>query len=52
MKNCKNLLKILIINFCFSAEGENWEDTPSTELVLRWSNIHTVIAKIVAVMPM
>ncbi|XP_034840321.1 RNA polymerase I-specific transcription initiation factor RRN3 [Maniola hyperantus] len=36
----------------FRADGENWEDTPAPELVSKWSNIHTIIAKIVAVMPM
>ncbi|CAH2257992.1 jg25256 [Pararge aegeria aegeria] len=36
----------------FRADGENWEDTPSPDIVSKWSNVHTVIAQIVAVMPM
>ncbi|CAG4912517.1 unnamed protein product [Colias eurytheme] len=36
----------------FKAECGNWEDSPPQELILRWSNIHTLIAQIVAVMPM
>ncbi|XP_068629523.1 RNA polymerase I-specific transcription initiation factor RRN3 [Battus philenor] len=41
-----NLVKL------FKEDGENWDDKPSKELVAKWSNIHTVIAQIVAVMPM
>ncbi|KAJ2952865.1 hypothetical protein O0L34_g7230 [Tuta absoluta] len=36
----------------FKGEGENWEESPSEATVRIWSNIHTVIAQIVAIMPL
>lgn len=36
----------------FKAEGEIWDDSPPTELLNMWSNIHEVIGHIVAIMPM
>ncbi|XP_072943600.1 RNA polymerase I-specific transcription initiation factor RRN3 [Epargyreus clarus] len=36
----------------FKDEGENWDDEPPEKTITQWSNIHTVIAQIVAVMPM
>ncbi|XP_026329360.1 RNA polymerase I-specific transcription initiation factor RRN3 isoform X2 [Hyposmocoma kahamanoa] len=36
----------------FKADGENWDESPSEDTMKMWSNIHTVIAQIVAVIPM
>ncbi|CAG9114843.1 unnamed protein product [Plutella xylostella] len=36
----------------FRADGENWENTAPEKTVKQWSNIHNIIAQIVAVMPM
>ncbi|XP_050678758.1 RNA polymerase I-specific transcription initiation factor RRN3 [Leptidea sinapis] len=36
----------------FRVECDEWDDQPSKEQVARWSNIHSLIAHIVAVMPM
>ncbi|KAM3961272.1 RNA polymerase I-specific transcription initiation factor RRN3 homolog Tif-IA [Aphomia sociella] len=36
----------------FKADGEIWEDSPPDETIAQWSNIHTIIAEIVAIMPM
>ncbi|KAI8434556.1 hypothetical protein MSG28_003102 [Choristoneura fumiferana] len=36
----------------FRVEGENWDEHPPSETVAVWSNIHTIIAQIVAIMPM
>ncbi|CAH2073338.1 unnamed protein product, partial [Iphiclides podalirius] len=41
-----NLIKL------FKVDGENWEDQPTKKMMAKWSNIHTIIAQIVAVMPM
>ncbi|XP_014370833.1 RNA polymerase I-specific transcription initiation factor RRN3 [Papilio machaon] len=41
-----NLVKL------FKVDGNNWDDQPPEELMAKWSNIHTIIAQIVAVMPM
>lgn len=48
------LIIILLNTYSFFsvAEGENWEDSPSPEAVAKWSNAHTIIAQIVAIMPM
>lgn len=43
---------MMCVMMTFSAEGENWEDGPSPETVAKWSNIHTIIAQIIAIMPM
>ncbi|KAJ0180729.1 hypothetical protein K1T71_004133 [Dendrolimus kikuchii] len=34
------------------ADGENWENSPSPDLINQWSNVHTIIAQIVAIIPM
>ncbi|XP_059056989.1 RNA polymerase I-specific transcription initiation factor RRN3 [Achroia grisella] len=36
----------------FKADGENWGDSPPDESIAKWSNIHTIIAQIVAIIPM
>ncbi|XP_047512412.1 RNA polymerase I-specific transcription initiation factor RRN3 [Pieris napi] len=36
----------------FKVEGENWDDYPPEELNKQWANIHSLIAQIVAFMPM
>lgn len=59
-QNYSNILLLSLSSFrtkfnrdiLFSAEGENWGDSPPPEQVSKWSNIHTVIAQIVAIMPM
>lgn len=33
-------------------EGEHWENSPNAEQITWWSHIHTIIAQIVATMPM
>ncbi|KAL0842378.1 hypothetical protein ABMA28_014499 [Loxostege sticticalis] len=48
--HCECVMNCLIK--LFKAEGENWGDSPPPEKVSKWSNIHTVIAQIVAIMPM
>lgn len=40
------------MHFILTDDGENWEDQPTEKMVAKWSNIHTIIAQIVAVMPM
>ncbi|GBP40969.1 RNA polymerase I-specific transcription initiation factor RRN3 [Eumeta japonica] len=32
--------------------GENWDENPPEELIFKWSNVHTIIAQIIAIMPM
>lgn len=48
--HCPKLMSSLVK--LFKSDGENWEGEPSSELMSQWSNIHTIIAQIVAVMPM
>ncbi|CAH0701597.1 unnamed protein product [Spodoptera exigua] len=36
----------------FKGDGENWEDSPPSELLNKWSHIHDIIGHIVAIMPM
>ncbi|CAG5051269.1 unnamed protein product [Parnassius apollo] len=36
----------------FKDASENWEERPPKDVMKKWSNIHTIIAQIVAVMPM
>ncbi|KAJ8722451.1 hypothetical protein PYW07_003631 [Mythimna separata] len=36
----------------FKGEGENWEDSPPSELLNKWSHVHDIIGHIVAIMPM
>ncbi|CAH2086131.1 unnamed protein product [Euphydryas editha] len=48
--HCPTLMTSLVK--LFKTDGENWDDKPSPEMVSKWSNIHTIIAQIVAVMPM
>lgn len=39
-------------SFSISEDGENWEDRPPNELLVKWSHIHDIIGRIVAIMPM
>ncbi|XP_046964501.1 RNA polymerase I-specific transcription initiation factor RRN3 [Vanessa cardui] len=48
--HCPRLMASLVK--LFKADGENWDEKPSQEMVSKWSNIHMIIAQIVAVVPM
>ncbi|XP_050345379.1 RNA polymerase I-specific transcription initiation factor RRN3 [Nymphalis io] len=48
--HCPQLMTSLVK--LFKADGENWDEKPSKEMVSKWSNIHMIIAQIVAVVPM
>ncbi|RVE43242.1 hypothetical protein evm_012122 [Chilo suppressalis] len=48
--HCQIVLTCLIKSF--KDDGENWDNCPSPETLKKWSYIHTVIAKIVAIIPM
>ncbi|XP_030024249.2 RNA polymerase I-specific transcription initiation factor RRN3 [Manduca sexta] len=48
--HCQQVMTCLVK--LFKADDEGWEDSPPPEKVHRWSNIHTVIAQIVAIIPM
>lgn len=41
-----------MMTMIFLANEENWDDTPPTEKLNSWSNIHTIIGQIIAIMPM
>ncbi|XP_063378500.1 RNA polymerase I-specific transcription initiation factor RRN3 [Cydia fagiglandana] len=48
--HCPMVLANLITQF--KANGDNWDEHPPAETVKLWSNIHSLIAQIVATMPM
>lgn len=48
--HCPQVMSCLVK--VFKANEENWDDTPPTEKLNSWSNIHTIIAQIIAIMPM
>lgn len=48
--HCPNVMSSLL-KF-FKVDGENWDDSPPAEKIAIWSNIHTIIAQIVATIPM
>ncbi|XP_049867067.1 RNA polymerase I-specific transcription initiation factor RRN3 [Pectinophora gossypiella] len=48
--HCPRVMTCLIK--LFKADGESWEESPPEETVRLWSNVHTVIAQIVAIMPL
>ncbi|CAH0748486.1 unnamed protein product [Diatraea saccharalis] len=48
--HCPTVMTCLMKHF--KVEGENWEDCPTPETLSKWSNIHTIIAQVLAIMPM
>ncbi|XP_041977238.1 RNA polymerase I-specific transcription initiation factor RRN3 [Aricia agestis] len=48
--HCPRILSNLIK--LFRTDGDNWDDRPPQEMLMSWSNVHSTIAEIVALMPL